>query len=101
MDTFRISDRIGDLLQSVLMYRRKECCGTLLVNDELQNRGGAGGSIRSTRHIEIQLPVSHRGSPQVVPGNDFQTVSVNRTRIRFSSLRKAWHTRPGMWNVTP
>src|SRR5665647_153932 len=46
----------------------------LLVNSELQNKGGANASDRSTRHIEVQLPpgTSYRVGDHlsVVPRND-------------------------------
>jgi len=60
----------------------------VLVNTELQNRSGANASVRSTRHIEVQLPsgTSYRVGDHlsVVPRND--PVLVDSVARRFGFL---------------
>jgi cytochrome P450/NADPH-cytochrome P450 reductase len=60
----------------------------VLVNSELQNKTGANGSDRSTRHIEVQLPpnLSYRVGDHlsVVPRND--PVLVDAVARRFGFL---------------
>ncbi|MFT4116343.1 bifunctional cytochrome P450/NADPH--P450 reductase [Bradyrhizobium sp.] len=59
----------------------------LLVNDELQNKGGPNPSERSTRHIEVQLPqgVTYRVGDHlsVVPRNDPALVEAVARRFGF------------------
>src|SRR3954466_13871044 len=59
----------------------------VLVNNELQNRSGAGASDRSTRHIEVQLPpgLSYRVGDHlsVVPRNDPLLVDAVARRFGF------------------
>ncbi len=59
----------------------------LLVNQELQNKLGANGSDRSTRHIEVQLPsgISYRVGDHlsVVPRNDPALVDSVARRFGF------------------
>lgn len=59
----------------------------VLANSELQNRTGADGSGRSTRHIEVQLPagVSYRVGDHlsVVPRNDPSLVDAVARRFGF------------------
>ena len=59
----------------------------VLVNTELQNRSGANASVRSTRHIEVQLPsgTSYRVGDHlsVVPRNDPALVDSVARRFGF------------------
>ena len=61
----------------------------ILVNDELQNHGGASGSARSTRHIELQLPEQTTYGVgdhlSVLPRNDPALVEAVARRFGFSA----------------
>ena len=61
----------------------------ILVNDELQNHGGASGSARSTRHIELQLPepTTYRVGDHlsVLPRNDPARVEAVARRFGFDT----------------
>jgi cytochrome P450 / NADPH-cytochrome P450 reductase len=59
----------------------------VLLNSELQNKAGANPSVRSTRHIEVQLPpgISYRVGDHlsVVPRNDPTLVDAVARRFGF------------------
>src|ERR1700722_6972382 len=75
----------------------------VLLNSELQNKSGANPSVRSTRHIEVQLPagVSYRVGDHlsVVPRNDpalvdsvarrFGFLPADQIRLRVAEGRRA------------
>jgi cytochrome P450/NADPH-cytochrome P450 reductase len=60
----------------------------ILVNDELQNRNGANGSARSTRHIEVALPegATYRVGDHlsILPRNDPALVDAVARRFGFN-----------------
>src|SRR6202035_3553779 len=59
----------------------------VLTNGELQNKAGANASVRSTRHVEVQLPsdISYRVGDHlsVVPRNDPALVDSVARRFGF------------------
>ena len=68
----------------------------IMTNEELQNRNGADGATRSTRHIEIELPAgtTYRVGDHlsVVPRNDPGLVDAVARRFGFNAARNCRST---------